>query len=108
MTVKTTREIVVEIERVRRVRKRCRTHVSFCAECGREVDFISLGDAAELFEVDSGLLDSCILQRLCHNIPSSDKETLLCLPSLLNGIKKKTADPKSKDFSIAPLRLLPD
>ena len=107
MKVKTTREIVIEIERVRTIRKRCNTNVLFCAECGSDADFISLRKAAGLFEVDPELLNSYVLEHLCH-IQSSSGETLLCLPSLLDRIQKMTTQSKSKSLSSTPLRLLPD
>jgi hypothetical protein len=105
MKVKTTREIVIEIERVRTIRKRCSTHVLFCAECNNDADFITLQEAANLFEVELDLLRSFALEYLCHT-QLSDKENFLCLPSLLDRLQKRAGELKSRERLFSPPQLL--
>ena len=77
-----------EIERVRMIRKRCTTYVLLCTECGGEADFISLSEAAALFEVDSELLNTYVPEHLWH-IQLSDEGNLLCLMLFLIVFKRQ-------------------
>jgi hypothetical protein len=107
MQVEKKREIVIEIERVRTIRKRCNTHVLFCSECNDEADFITLREAAGLFEIDPDLLTSYAHEHLCHVRPS-DSETFLCVPSLLDHMQRRTAALRSGGLSLQSTQLLTD
>ena len=48
MTPKGKREIVVEYEQIRLIRKRARTALAHCDKCGTEADFVRLTDAAAI------------------------------------------------------------
>lgn len=80
------REIVIEIERVKTIRKRCRTRVMFCPECLSKADFITLREAALLFEVEPSLLRRFIRHQLKGRAPQ-ESESLICIASLLEGIR---------------------
>jgi riboflavin biosynthesis pyrimidine reductase len=82
------REIVVEIEHVRVVRKKCKAHIFYCSECRRETDFIRLPEAAKLFEVDTAKLMQFINANHIHRILETGGETLICLAPFLDRVKE--------------------
>jgi hypothetical protein len=80
------REIIIEIEHVKRIRKRAPSQLRFCADCGSDADFISLTHAVELFERDQGELTNFLRVNGCHT--QADKaETQICLAALLIAIE---------------------
>ena len=89
MITDSAREIIVEIERVKTIRKRCRTRILFCRECDAETDFITLQEAASLFEVNDSLIKSFIRHHICQS-NQNKSELLVCLSSLLARMQSVT------------------
>ena len=105
MEIKKAREIVIEIERIRTTRKRCRTTIIFCPSCSAEADFISLDEAAALFEVEKGLLRSFIDHHLCCG-EQSEGEIMICLASFLVRMRAKTGSIESVKVESSERRML--
>jgi len=90
MKIQKKREIVIEFERVQVVRKKARTHVLFCRNCGREVDFVSLREAAALFVTPTDNLLKFVRVSNSHFETVADGEIYICLVSFLTAMKAKT------------------
>lgn len=81
------REIVIEYERVQRIKKRSSTQLFHCDGCGAISDFVSLAKASTLFDVKAGQLTEFIAANRCHVINDSNGKTYVCLASLLGRMK---------------------
>lgn len=90
MKIQKKREIVIEFERVQTVRKKARTHIIFCRNCGHEVDFIALREAAALFMTPVENLLQFIRVSNSHFETAADGEIHICLVSFLTAMKTKT------------------
>lgn len=90
MKIQKKREIVIEFERVQLVRKKARTHIIFCRNCGREVDFIAIREAAALFMTPAETLLKFIRVSNSHFETAADGEIYICLVSFLTAMKSKT------------------
>lgn len=90
MKIQKQREIVIEFERVRIVRKRAKTRFLACRACASEVDFISLGEAATLFDTRAAQLFQFIKANSGHYEVDSNGEIHVCLVSLLASMKSQT------------------
>lgn len=90
MNIQKKREIVIEFERVQIVRKKAQTHVIFCRNCGREVDFVCLREAAVLFTTQTENLLQFVRTSRSHFETGMDGEIYICLVSFLAAMKKKT------------------
>ncbi len=90
MKIQKKREIVLEFERVQLVRKKARTHIIFCRNCGREVDFIALREAAALFTTPAENLLKFVRVSNSHFETLRDGEIYICLVSFLTAMKAKT------------------
>ncbi len=90
MKIQQKREIVIEFERVQLVRKKARTHIIFCRNCGREVDFISLREAVALFATQADNLLQFVRASGSHFESGADGEIYICLVSFLAAMKAKT------------------
>jgi hypothetical protein len=77
MEIKKAREIVIEIERIRTTRKRCRTQILFCTGCELDTDFITLGAATALFEVEHDQLRPLIGHHICKE-GGTEGDILIC------------------------------
>ena len=84
---KGTREIVIEIERVRLVRKRAMTILRRCDKCETESDFVILTEAARLFEVSQSELLQFVTRNNCHFTEDEFIGTQICLTSLLERMR---------------------
>ena len=84
---RTTREIVIEVERIQLVRKRARTHLHNCEQCNAVSDYVSLSDAARLFEIERDRLLDFIQKHGCHFIDARHGEIQICLASLLERMR---------------------
>lgn len=84
-----TREIVVEYEQIKLIRKRASTEVAYCPDCGDMADFLQLADATGLFESDGERIIRFCNGNDCHYVTREDGEIGLCLPSLLASIRSQ-------------------
>lgn len=91
MKILRSREIVIEYERVRLITKKAQTLVALCGECGAESDFAAIGDAAELFETEIGVLTSFVARHKCH-FRTGDGMIYVCVPSLLEGMRRQSSE----------------
>ena len=91
MKIQKQREIVIEFEHTRVVRKKAKTHLLFCPACSRETDFSSLREAAALFGTTNAKLFQFVRTHRCHFETDQTGETYLCLVSLLASMKTKTS-----------------
>ena len=83
------REVVLEIEHIRVIRKRAKTSLSFCRECGKTTDFIPVASAADLFSTTTSELFEFTQSYGCHFRVENDENILLCLTDLLTAMSKK-------------------
>jgi|SRR5687767_4912701 len=83
------REVVLEIEHTRVVRKRTGTTVRFCRECARATDFVPLIKAAELFETAPMQLFDFTQTNSCHYVVGNEGEINLCLADLLTAMSRR-------------------
>lgn len=81
--MKKEREIVIEVERVRTVFCRVHSRQEWCAECQREVDFLTVVEAAALSETSVQKIFACAEIGALHTANDSDSKLLVCLNSLL-------------------------
>lgn len=81
------REIVIEYERVQRIKKRSSTQLFHCDGCGTISDFVSLSKAASLFDIETERLTVFIAANRCHVINGSNGKLYVCLASLLARMK---------------------
>ena len=89
MKAEKKREIVIEFERVQMIRKRAKTTLASCDECGEERDVVSLTEAAELFETAQDNLFRFIKQNDCHYHVSDNSSIYLCIASLIERMQQK-------------------
>jgi len=90
MEIQKRREIVIEFERVQIVRKKAETHLVFCRQCGREVDFVPLREAALLFTTPPESLLRFVRISNSHFEAGANGEILICLVALLARMKART------------------
>ena len=89
MTAKRQREIVIEYERIQLIRKRAKTEIAHCRECGGGADVVSLIEAGELFETGHVDLFQFIKQNDCHYHVGDGNKIYLCVTSLLECMQHK-------------------
>lgn len=89
MKIQKRREIVIEFERVQIVRRKAETHLLYCRECRREVDFISITEAAGLFSTTAENLLQFVRTSHSHFESVAAGEIMICLVSLLARMKAK-------------------
>lgn len=77
------REVVLEIEQVKVIRRRAKTSLRSCRECGGTRDFITLPEAAELFSTTPAALFEFSQSSVCHYRFENGCELFLCLTDLL-------------------------
>ena len=90
MKIQKQRELIIEFERVQLVRKKAKTHLIFCRNCGREVDFVSLREASSLFGTHAENLLQFIKINNSHFETDANGEIYVCLISFLTAMKAKT------------------
>lgn len=83
------REVVLEIEQVRVVRRRMKTSLLFCRGCAKSTDFVELVKAADLFGVTNAELYDFIRTNRCHFIVANDGEICICVTDLLAAMSKR-------------------
>jgi hypothetical protein len=89
------KEIVVEIERLQIVRKRAKTHMSFCSGCRANSDFVSIREAASLFDTHETSLVNFVTANNCHS-HLEVAELHICLVSLLAVFRRSDRRPGLK------------
>lgn len=87
--------LVLEIERIQLIRRKCQAHLRYCGRCRSTADFISLAAAAALFDVDPVNLLGCIRANACHFI-NDPEGVFLCVNSFLNCLNANTNGSKIK------------
>jgi len=90
MKIQKQRELIIEFERVQLVRKKARTHLIFCRNCGHEVDFISLREASSLFSTPAESILQFVQINHSHFENGANGEICICLVSFLSAMKAKT------------------
>lgn len=80
---------MIEIEKIRTIRKRARTTLADCEGCGSAADFVSLNEAGKLFEIDTNDLLNFIRQNNCHFYEARGQRIYLCVPSMLERMQNK-------------------
>lgn len=83
------RELVLEVEQVRVVRRRMKTSILFCRGCGKSTDFIELVKAAELFGVTSAELYEFVQTNRCHFLAASCGAICVCVADLLAAMSRR-------------------
>jgi hypothetical protein len=91
--------VVLEIERVQLVRRKCRAHSRFCEKCENEVDFIPLMEAARLFDLNSDRLFRFVQSNKSHYKSDEKGDIFLCVNSLFACVNAKTGGSKLKMIS---------
>ena len=81
------REIVIEYERVQRIKKRSSTHLFHCDGCGAVSDFVLVTNASSLFDVETERLNGFIAAKGCHLKSNICGNVFVCLASLLSHMK---------------------
>jgi hypothetical protein len=90
------REVVLEIEHVKVIRRRARTTLGFCQSCKKTTDFISVARAADLFSTTTSDLFEFTQKNGCHFRVESGEEILLCLTDLLTVMSKRMSNGRVK------------
>ena len=83
------REVVLEIEHVKVVRKRAKTKLGFCRDCKSTTDFIPVAKAAELFSTTADAIFEFTQSNGCHFRIETDQSINLCLSNLLAAMSKR-------------------
>lgn len=88
--------VVLEIERVQLIRRKCKAHPGFCGKCGSQANFIPLMEAALLFEINSAGLFRFVQTSDSHYTTDRTGDIFLCVSSLLACVNAKTNGSKMK------------
>lgn len=89
MTEAKQREIVIELEKVKLVRKRAKVSLQNCSGCGRESDFIGLTAAAILFEITEDAIRSFLNTNSVHYFQPSECDKHICVESMLRVLQQQ-------------------
>ena len=94
MLERKTKTVVLEIERVQVIRKKCQAYSRFCANCRTEVDFIELAQTARLFGLTSPIFR--FIRRAAVITNNLGGEIFLCVNSLLACLSNHKNNSKIK------------
>lgn len=83
------REVVLEIEHIKIVRKRAKTKLAFCRDCNTTTDFITVPRAAELFSTTTVEMFEFSQSQVCHFRVDASGNIHLCLTDLLTAMSKQ-------------------
>lgn len=89
MKPKKTREIRIEIERMRVIYKRKSNKTVWCAGCQAEAEIVTVDEAKAIADIGDAELDRLVRNGLLHTNQADEKDLLICLNSLLNKKKKE-------------------
>lgn len=87
--------VVFEIERVQLIRRKCRTHPGICEKCG-QTDFITLDEAARLFDINSARLFRFIELNALHYTDDAKSGFIVCINSLIERLFVNKGNSKIK------------
>jgi|SRR5215213_6899104 len=90
MNVSKKRQLVIDYIRTQRIRKRAPIIELLCRNCGRRVDFVSLSEAAKLFELDPEELLNFISANACHFTISPTGDVHICLTTFLSAMRSRS------------------
>lgn len=90
MKIEKQREVVIEFEHVRLIRKKARTKLDYCPGCDGETDFVTLCQAAALFDIDAAQLLEFVRAHGGYCEPDAAGMLTICLACLLDRLKRKT------------------
>src|SRR5688572_29416562 len=96
MLERKTKTVVLEIERIQVIRKKCIAYSRFCANCRREVDFIELAQTARLFEIQVADLFRFIRTNGGHYTNNVGDKIFLCVNSFLACLSNHKNNSKIK------------
>jgi hypothetical protein len=91
-----TKNLVLEIERIELIRKRCRLFSGFCKTCSKDTDFVSLTQMSSLFEIRAEDFFQTIRVSPIHFETELHNEIFLCINSLLNFLNTTKSNTKIK------------
>ncbi len=80
------KNLILEIERVQLIHKRCPAEEIFCKECREIKDFVKLKDVASIFCVEEEKLSEFVKSNLRHYTEAESGEMFICVSSLLSSI----------------------
>jgi len=83
------REIVIELEHMQKIRRRTAVVSSFCVHCSEQADFVSLRDAARLFETGQDELEFRFRMNALHMQHLADGADAVCVVSLMEFIERR-------------------
>ncbi|MBL8123961.1 MAG: hypothetical protein KIT61_05870 [Pyrinomonadaceae bacterium] len=83
------REIVIELERVQKIRRRAAVVSAFCFSCLENRAFVSLRDAARLFEIAQDELAATFRTNNMHLQHLPGGEDGVCVISLFDFIERR-------------------
>ena len=83
------REVVLEIEHTKIVRKRAKTKLAFCRECSSTTDFVTVSAAADLFSTTATEMFEFSQSQTCHFRVDHGGDIHLCLTDLLTAMSKR-------------------
>ena len=84
MKTKRTKEMIIEIERVRVVCQRTPQTVSRCRECLTETSFVTVAEAAQIIEADAPTIFRLAETGVLHSLSAANGEIGVCLASLMD------------------------
>ena len=90
------RVFVVEIEKRQIIRKTSQSRLVICDMCRAESDFISIRQAASIFNTEETQLFNFISENRSHYKTNDQGEIFLCLNSFIEAINSKTQNPRIK------------
>ena len=80
------REVVLEIEQVKLIRKRAKTSLRRCRGCRKVTDFILLTNAADLFGATCVEVFDFTTSNHCHFVVGDEGDIYICLVALLQAM----------------------
>ena len=83
MKTRRTREVIIEIERVRIVSRDSAQTVNYCRRCSAEKEFVNAAEAARIIETDAQTIFNLAEAGVLHSFFAGVDETYVCLASLL-------------------------
>ncbi len=92
------REIVVEFERIERIRRTAPTILMWCPECQKEVEHIRVEEAANLFGTAESDISWFLDGNNCHRSVIGENEHVACVGSLLDAMNRRKWSMRNGEF----------